>query len=96
MLDLLFLGLVFLDGFLTQKLLVIGAAEANPNPAVLWSVEHLWARVLVAVVIILLLRFFGKWKLLIPLSFACTGICIYNAIMLATGHAVILALALFG
>ena len=52
MLDVLFVGLVVLDGFLTQKLLAIGATEANPNPFVLWSVDHLWVRVLIAIVII--------------------------------------------
>jgi len=96
MLDALFVGLVVMDGFLTQKLLAIGAAELNPNPLVLWSAHHLWARLIVAIVIILLLRFFGKWKLLIPACFVCLAICIYNAIMLAVGNAAILSSAIFG
>ena len=96
MLDILFLGLVLLDGFLTQKLLAIGAAEANPNPVVLWTVEHLWVRVVIAIAVILLLRFLDKWKLLIPLCFVCVAICTYNAIMLAVGNAAILAVAMFG
>jgi hypothetical protein len=91
MLDALFVGLVALDGFLTQKLLAIGAAESNPNPFVLWSADHLWVRLIVAVVIVLSLRYFNRWKLLIPLSFIWPGICIYNAIMLAVGNAVILS-----
>lgn len=90
MLDILFIGLVVLDGFLTQKLLAIGATELNPNPFVLWSADHLWARLAVAVVIVLALRFCNKWKVLIPLSFACLSICIYNAIMLAVAHAAII------
>ena len=91
MLDVLFVGLVVLDGFLTQKLLAIGAAEANPNPVVLWTVEHLWARLVIAIAIILALRFFGKWKILIPLCYMFGAICIYNAIMLAVGNAAILS-----
>jgi hypothetical protein len=91
MLDALFVGLVVLDGFLTKKLLAIGAAELNPNPFVPWSADHLWARLAVAIVIVLLLRFFNRWKLLIPLTFICLCICIYNAIMLAVGNAAILS-----
>jgi hypothetical protein len=96
MLDALFVGLVVLDGWLTQRLLALGAAEANPNPVVLWTVDHLWTRVLIAIAIILLLRFFDRWKLLIPLCLVCLCICIYNAIMLAVGNAAILAMAIFG
>jgi hypothetical protein len=96
MLDALFVGLVVLDGFLTQKLLAIGGTELNPNPFVFWSADHLWARLIVAIVIILLLRFFDKWKLLIPACFLCLAICIYNAITLAVGNAAILSLAIFG
>jgi hypothetical protein len=94
MLDILFVGLVVLDGFLTQKLLALGAAELNPNAFVLWSAGHLWARLIVAIVIVLSLRFFNRWKLLTPLTFACLAICIYNTIMLAVGHAVIIGQAL--
>jgi len=94
--DLLFIGLVFLDGYLTQRLLEIGATEANPNPFVLWSVEHLWARILVAIVIVFLLRYFDKRKLLEPLSFVCLGICIYNGVMLTCGKTAIWAMSLFG
>src|SRR4030042_2877458 len=96
MLDVLFVGLVVLDGFLTQKLLAIGATEANPNPFVLWSVDHLWVRVLIAIVIILALRFFNKWRVIQALCFIWLGICIYNAIMLAVGNAEISRLAIFG
>jgi hypothetical protein len=95
MLDALFVGMVVLDGFLTQKLLAIGAAELNPNPFVPWSAGHLWVRLIVAIIMVLLLRYFDKWKLLIPLSFIWLGICIYNAIMLTVGHAAILSLAIF-
>ena len=91
MLDVLFVGMVVLDGFLTQKLVAIGAAELNPNPLVSWSAGHLWARLIVAIVIVLALRYFDKWKLLIPLSFIWLGICVYNGIMLAVGHAAILS-----
>lgn len=94
--DLLFIGLVFLDGWLTQRLLAIGATEANPNPFVLWSVQHLWVRILVAITIVLLLRYFDKSKLLKPLSFVCLGICIYNGLMLILGKTAIWAMLLFG
>ena len=96
MLDALFIGLVVLDGFLTQKLLFLGAVEANPNPFVLWSVDHLWVRFVAAVVIVLLLRRFGKWKVLEVLCFICGGICIYNAIMLTVGTAAVITQAVFG
>jgi hypothetical protein len=93
-LDVLFVGLVVLDGFLTQKLLALGAGELNPNPFVAWSAGHLWVRLIVAVVIVLLLRFFNKWKLLTPLYFAWLGICVYNAMMLLIVHTAILAEAI--
>jgi hypothetical protein len=95
MLDVLFVGLVVLDGFITQKLLAVGGTELSPNPFALWSAGHLWARIIVAIVIVLSLRFFDKWKLLIPLCLLSLGICIYNAIMLAVGNAAILGLAMF-
>jgi hypothetical protein len=94
MVDTLFLGLVLLDGWLTQRLFALGAVEANPNPFVLWTVQHLWVRALIAIAAILLLRFFDKWKLLVPLCLVWLCICIYNAIMLAVGNAVVLGLAI--
>lgn len=95
MLDLLFIGLVVLDGFLTRALLQIGATEANFNPMVLWSLDHLWARVLIAIAIVLLLRYFGKWKLLHPLCFVCLGICVYNGVMLLIGKMIVTTVSIF-
>jgi hypothetical protein len=91
-----FISLVFLDGFLTQKLLALGATELNPNPIVLWSVENLWARILIAITIIVILQFFRKEKLLIPLTFVCLGICVWNGINLITSHAALFAISLIG
>jgi len=95
-LNLSFIALVYLDGFLTQKLLALGATELNPFPGILWTVEHLWARVLIAIAIVILIRFFQDDKLLFPLTFVCLGICIYNGLNLATTHAALYAVTLIG
>lgn len=93
--DILFVSLVFADGFLTRSLLAMGAVEANPNPFVLWSVEHLWVRILVAVVIVALLRFLGKGHLVGWLCFACLCICIWNTLIMVVGDFLIMSVAVF-
>ena len=96
LLDLVFIGLVMLDGWLTQMLLGIGAVELNNNPIVLWSVDHLWFRALLATATILLLRYFGKWKLREPLCFVWCCICVHNAVTLLCGKFIIANIAIFG
>ena len=91
-----FIGLVFFDGFLTQKLLALGATELNANPLVLWSVDNLWGRIVIAIVIIVILQFFGKERLLIPLSLGCLAVCIWNSLVLLITHAALYGATLIG
>ena len=89
-----FIGLVILDGVLTQKLIALGGQELNP--LAVWSIEPLWARILFVVTIVLVIRRFRNEMLLPPLTFAFLGICIWNGINLLTTHAALYAVGLVG
>jgi len=89
-----FISLVTIDGILTQKLLALGGTEHNP--LALWSIEHLWARILFAVAVVAVIRYFQDEKLVEVLTFAFLGICIWNGINLLTTHAALYAVTLIG
>ena len=89
-----FISLVTIDGILTQKLLALGGIELNP--VALWSIENLWARILFAVAVVAVIRYFQNERLVEILTFAFLGICIWNGINLLTTHAALYAVSLIG
>jgi hypothetical protein len=89
-----FISLVTIDSILTQKLLALGSTELNP--LALWGIENLWARILFAVAVVAVIRYFQNEKLITVLTFAFLGICIWNGINLLTTQAAIFAAALVG
>lgn len=89
-----FIILVTTDGILTQKLLALGGTELNP--LALWSIENLWARILFAIAVVAVIRYFRDEKLIVILTFVFLGICIWNTIILISAHAALYAQALIG
>ena len=89
-----FIILVTIDGFLTQKLLALGGTELNP--LAIWSIENLWARILFAIAVVAVIRYFKDEKLIVILTFAFLGICIWNGMNLAVAHAALYAAGLIG
>lgn len=89
-----FIILVTIDGVLTQKLLALGGTELNP--LAIWSIENLWARILFAIAVVAVIRYFKDEKLVVILTFAFLGICIWNGISLAVTHAALYAAGLIG
>jgi len=80
--DVIFISLVVLDGWLTRVALELGHFEGNPNPLVLWGVHNLWTRLLIAVIIVLLLRRFGKAWLIRVLCYVLLGVCLWSTVVI--------------
>jgi len=78
----LFVGLVVLDGYLTQIALLRGQYEGNPNPFVMWSINNLWSRAVLAIVIVLVLRRFNKTWAIKVLCYASLCLCLWNVLVI--------------
>ena len=79
MFDGCFIGLHILDGWLTSKTLLMGAAEFNPIMVQIG--DSMLLKGLLAMAIVMGLRFFGKEKLILPLCIGMFGVVTWNLAM---------------
>lgn len=79
MLELAFMAVNLLDTWLTGKAMQLGLSELNPVAFHMGWADNLWARGLLALGIILVLRGLKKEWLLKPLCVVLVLICAWNA-----------------